>query len=132
MRLKPSYGVRRRFQLLTTPHSTTPIQCSQISKGVSEEVRYPPLCYLLINSRPFIVNDHEDEPRSGGNQPSFGQPNFRDSSAPLFSMYLKVGEAEEEDNKMTECWRRDADVILIFVGPRVSIHDSAAPINWNM
>jgi len=120
MRLKPSYGVRRRFQLLTTPHNTTPIQCSQISKGVSEEVRYPPLCYHFISSHTFIVNDHEDEPRSGGNHPSFGQPNFWDSSTPLFSMYSKI--AEEEDNKMAERWRRDADVILIFVSPRVSIH----------
>jgi hypothetical protein len=117
MRLKPSYGVCRRFQLLTTPHNTTPIQCSKISKGVSEEVRYPPLCYLFINSHPFIVNDHEDEPRSGGN---LGQPNFWDSSTPLFSMYSKI--AEEEDNKMAERWNRDADVILIFVSPRVSIH----------
>ncbi len=35
-------------------------------------------------------------------------------------MYLKI--AEEEDNKMAERWQKDADGILIFVSPHVSIH----------
>jgi hypothetical protein len=30
-------------------------------------------------------------------------------------MYVKM--AEEEDNKMTERWQKDADGILIFVSP---------------
>jgi len=34
-------------------------------------------------------------------------------------MYLKIVEAE--DNKMAERWQKDADVILIFVSPRVGI-----------
>jgi hypothetical protein len=34
-------------------------------------------------------------------------------------MYLKIVEAE--DNKMAERWQKDADVILIFVSPRVVI-----------
>jgi hypothetical protein len=38
---------------------------------------------------------------------------FADSSAPLFNMYRKM--AEEEDNKMAERWQKDADGILIFV-----------------
>ena len=38
-----------------------------------------------------------------------------DRPAPFFLRYLKV--AEEEDNKMAERWRKDADVILIFVSP---------------
>ena len=45
---------------------------------------------------------------------------FPDSSGPLFTMYSKIG--EEEDNKMTERWQADADGILIFVSPRVHIH----------
>ena len=42
-----------------------------------------------------------------------GQPSFSDGSGQLFNMYVKM--AEEEDNKMTERWQKDADGILIFV-----------------
>ena len=34
-------------------------------------------------------------------------------------MYSKI--AEEEDNKMTDRWTKDADGILIFVGPHITI-----------
>jgi hypothetical protein len=36
-------------------------------------------------------------------------------SGPLFSLYL--GMAEEEDRKMAESWKADADGILVFVSP---------------
>jgi len=39
--------------------------------------------------------------------------NIDDSSGPLFSMYSRM--AEEEDNKMVERWQRDADGILVLV-----------------
>jgi hypothetical protein len=39
--------------------------------------------------------------------------NFVDGSGPIFSMYLDV--ATEEDKKMAEGWKADADGILIFV-----------------
>jgi Family of unknown function (DUF6535) len=42
-----------------------------------------------------------------------GESNFGDSSGPLFSVYSKA--AEEEDNKTVERWQKDADGILIFV-----------------
>lgn len=42
-----------------------------------------------------------------------------DSSDPLFSMYVKM--AEEEDNKMAERWKADADGILIFVSATVVV-----------
>ena len=35
-------------------------------------------------------------------------------------MYSKF--AEEEDNKMTDRWTKDADGILIFVSPHINIH----------
>ncbi|KAF8484504.1 hypothetical protein DFH94DRAFT_842406 [Russula ochroleuca] len=47
-------------------------------------------------------------------EPSHGESNFGDSSGPLFSIYSKT--AEEEDNKMVERWQKDADGILIFTG----------------
>jgi hypothetical protein len=48
-----------------------------------------------------------------------GESNFGDSSGPLFSLYSKI--AEEEDNKMTDRWQKDADGILIFVSNRLAI-----------
>jgi hypothetical protein len=36
-----------------------------------------------------------------------------DSFAHLSSLYLKL--AKEEDEKMTECWQKDAKPIIIFV-----------------
>ena len=40
-------------------------------------------------------------------------PNFSDGSGHIFSMYLDM--AKEEDTKMTDNWKADADGILIFV-----------------
>jgi hypothetical protein len=38
---------------------------------------------------------------------------FGNSSGPLFSLYSKI--AEEDDNKMTNCWQKYVDGIPIFV-----------------
>lgn len=53
-------------------------------------------------------DDHLHEPES-----SQGESRFGDSSAPLFTMYSKI--AEEEDNKMIERWQKDSEGIIIFV-----------------
>ncbi len=39
--------------------------------------------------------------------------NFVDGSGPIFSMYLEM--VVEEDKKMAESWKADAEGILIFV-----------------
>ena len=52
------------------------------------------------------------------NQGLRGESNFVDSSGPIFSMYLEM--AEEEDKKLAESWKADADGILIFV--RLYLH----------
>jgi hypothetical protein len=70
-------------------------------------------------SQPCIVNDSHDPPKTTFNQPLQGESNFGDSSGPLFTMYSKA--ADEEDNKMAKRWQKDADGILIFVSPRFSI-----------
>jgi hypothetical protein len=41
------------------------------------------------------------------------QHDFSDSSAPLFSMYRRM--TEEEDNKIANRWQKDANGFLIFV-----------------
>jgi hypothetical protein len=40
-----------------------------------------------------------------------------DSSGPLFHMYIKMTEGEDE--KMAHRWQKDADGILIFVSPYI-------------
>ena len=57
-------------------------------------------------------------PHPAPNQPLQPESIFGDSSGPLFSMYSKA--AEEEDNRMVDRWQKDADGILIFVSPRVA------------
>ena len=47
------------------------------------------------------------------NQASYDVSNFADGSGHIFSMYLEM--ATEEDKKMVENWKADADGILIFV-----------------
>jgi hypothetical protein len=42
-----------------------------------------------------------------------GEPAFTDGSEGLFSIYLD--RTEDEDEKMAERWKADADGILVFV-----------------
>ncbi|KAI0246124.1 hypothetical protein BJV78DRAFT_1135861 [Lactifluus subvellereus] len=50
------------------------------------------------------------------------ESDFSDGSGALFSMYLE--RADEEDKKMVESWKGDADGILVFVGPRPTSNTS--------
>ena len=94
----------------------------------------PGMCYaaqirlVLVDLIVYTTDDHHHQPRSTPNQPSQVESNFGDSSGPLFSIYSKA--AEEEDNKMVERWQKDADGILIFVSPCACIHIVVC-INWN-
>ena len=58
------------------------------------------------------VGDPQD-PRSAQNQESKGISDHVDGSGPIFSLYLEM--AAEEDKKMADNWKDDADGILIFV-----------------
>jgi hypothetical protein len=73
-------------------------------------------------------SDQTSSTRDKPSQPLGRDSNFGDSSGPLFSIYSKA--AEDEDNKMVERWQKDADGILFFVSPRVCIH-LCLYINWN-
>jgi len=53
------------------------------------------------------------QPRS-----SLNEVGDRDSSWPLYAMYSKI--AEEEDNNDAERRQKDADGILVFVSPHVT------------
>ena len=74
--------------------------------------------YRITLSSPFSpatpLGGHHDPPQSAQNQPSAqGESQFIDGSGPIFSLYLE--RAKEEDEKMAENWKADADGILIFV-----------------
>ena len=60
----------------------------------------------------------QEAPQSAQNQASHDVSNFVDGSGHIFSMYLEM--ATEEDKRMVESWKADADGILIFV--RLSSH----------
>ena len=51
--------------------------------------------------------------QSAPNQAPPGVSNYADGSGHIFSMYMEI--ATEEDKKMVEEWKADADGILIFV-----------------
>ncbi|KAH9051060.1 hypothetical protein EDB87DRAFT_1836874 [Lactarius vividus] len=59
------------------------------------------------------TGDYQYPPQSAENQASQGVSNFVDGSGPIFSMYLEM--ASEEDKKMAEGWKADADGILYLL-----------------
>ncbi|KAN0128008.1 hypothetical protein V8E53_014185 [Lactarius tabidus] len=73
-----------------------------------------------INVRNPAINTGEsgdhlyDPPHSARNQESRATSDFVDGSGQIFSMYLEM--ATEEDKKMAENWKDNADGILIFTG----------------
>ncbi|KAH9051063.1 hypothetical protein EDB87DRAFT_1104016 [Lactarius vividus] len=60
------------------------------------------------------TGDYQYPPQSAHNQEFRGVSNFVDGSGHIFSMYMEM--ATEEDKKMAENWKADADGILIFTG----------------
>ena len=58
------------------------------------------------------TDDRQYPPDSAQNQVQ-GSSNFIDGSGAIFSMYLE--RATEEDKKMAENWKADANGVLIFV-----------------
>ena len=54
-----------------------------------------------------------------------GQVPQADKSGALFSMYLE--RADDDDNKVTERWKKECDAILIFVGTLANLLPNKAP-----
>ncbi|KAH8979312.1 hypothetical protein EDB83DRAFT_1467802 [Lactarius deliciosus] len=67
-----------------------------------------------MSQRNVPIDFNMMEPGGALNQAPDGESNFSDGSEPLFSMYLE--RAEEEDKKMAESWKGDAEGILVFTG----------------
>jgi hypothetical protein len=116
---------------LNAAHHTS-LQClnlpTETQRGGTTQVCVTRRSHLSLLISQIITDGHLDYPQSTPNQPLQGESNFGDSSGPLFSIYSKA--AEDEDNKMVGRWQEDATGVLIFVSPRVGIH-AALCINWN-
>lgn len=100
----------------------------QVTRRFNLSLLFSQTCYIDPSHHQTM---HQPQPGLTPNLPSQesqGRSDFGDSSEPLFSMYSKI--TEEEDNKMTERWQKDADGILIFVSPCIAIHTPLC-INWN-
>ena len=72
----------------------------------------------ILTSSPFslatLVGNRHYPPQSAQNQASAqGVSHFIDGSGPIFAMYMEM--AEEEDKKLAESWKADAEGILVFV-----------------
>lgn len=75
---------------------------------------------LVLTNVSHVVDGYP--PRQTQDPPFPADSNFSDSSGPVFSLYSRI--AEEEDDKTAERWKTNADGILIFVSLRASIHIS--------
>ena len=71
------------------------------------------LTVLRLITATLIGDDRHYTPLLAQNQTWRGGSDFVDSSGPIFSMYMEM--AEEEDKKLAESWKADAEGILVFV-----------------
>lgn len=72
-----------------------------------------------LDDAPYITRAQEGQSQ----QTLIGESDPSDGSEALFSMYLD--KAIEEDNKMAESWKGEADGLLIFVSLQTTSHTSA-------
>ena len=96
-------------------------------------VSYYHIIISSLSSLATLIGGHYYPPQSAQNLASSpGISHFIDGSGPIFSMYL--GMAEEEDKKMAESWKADADGILIFVRPCFNPmhHTDSSVIDWSI
>ena len=143
MALKPAkYNVA--LQLLSTPTTTSQrtlvlhsFQCPRLFPRLTTSTTQVQVVsyYRITMSLPFslttLVGGYHYPLQSAQNQASApGVSHFIDGSGPIFSMYLE--RAEEEDKKMAENWKADADGILIFVRLCSSpmLHTDSSVIDW--
>jgi hypothetical protein len=98
---------------MSTSHETIDVFNPGIGKD-KKALLHPCRSHLLtFSGRSTQIGHNQYPPQSAQNQPLNGVSDFVDGSGPIFSMYLEM--ATEEDKKMAENWKADADGILIFV-----------------
>src|SRR6266702_1654569 len=94
------------------PHEDINVTGASIGPGTGTLLQIVSIpAVLTLTDAP--AGDYQYPPQSLQNQVPHGVSNFVDGSGPIFSMYSEM--ASEEDKKMAEGWKADADGILIFV-----------------
>jgi hypothetical protein len=74
----------------------------------------------LLISHIFTGDGDPNQPRSSPDQPVLSsQSNYGGSSRPLYTMYSKI--VQEEDNKIVERNRQSTDGVLIVVSPHITL-----------
>ena len=97
-----------------TTHDLTTINSEELDISQEEGIgtsSLNQLCCLVFSHT--STGDYHFPPQSAQNKAAPGEFVFVDGSGPLFSMYLEM--AGEEDKKMADSWKADADGILVFV-----------------
>ena len=83
--------------------------------GTQNFLRVPSSRISALCLPPLLATPTDDDWAQNGASQPMGQSDFGvvDGSGQIFSMYLEM--AEEEDKKMTESWKADAEGVLVFV-----------------
>ena len=93
--------------------SRVPLESINASRVNTGTYSLPATIFPVLTQCAPCIGDDQDPLHSVQNQASHGVSDYVDGSGLIFSMYLE--RAEEEDKKMAEDWKADADGILIFV-----------------
>ena len=85
---------------------------------------------LFLPAPPIEIGNDQHPPQSTQKLAPHGTSDVVDGSGPIFSMYMEM--ATEEDKKMVENWKADADGILIFVSLSSNLmhHTDSMVIDW--
>jgi hypothetical protein len=82
--------------------------------------------FLLLISLLSSLSMAENQPAEQHQREDLNawEPKAADKSDALFSLYLE--RADDDDNKVTERWKKECDAILIFVGTLTDSHSNTA------
>ena len=98
------------------PHPQSPYQAAAAGIELEEWTDTGALISYVVASRYPCHSPVVGDPRwSGNNRELQGEHCLSDSSRPLFSMYLRISQEEEE--KRAQRLRGDTDQLLVFVSP---------------
>jgi hypothetical protein len=123
----PSYSI---YPLIQKSIQT---RVSHLSPELDQKVVYE---WALASNSDLDVSDLDSVPSQTADPPSQATVTFIDGSGPLFSMYNET--AAEDDRKVAENWRSDADSAVIAVCRHVpyplsySFAQSLANVEWSI
>ena len=88
----------------------------------------PQAQFISLNLSACTVEGHLYQPPPPPNQSVHEETKFYDSSGPLFTLYSRI--TEEEDNTMVQRWQKDAEGVIIFVRQRFPANAPPLRTHW--